>query len=188
VDISINGDTANPIATNVTFADISADIEVPSGSVDYTYTEAGNTGVIVLEQTIVNFAGTRGTHLLHGAAGATRVATQIDDRRPRATNAQLRIVNMALNALSVDLYLLEPGGDITADDVVPKFFNITYPLSSVPIQVVHGSYDLWLTVVADKTMPLAGPIPIDFANGDNVELAILDNVDPAIVDVLEYQR
>jgi hypothetical protein len=194
VDISINGDTANPIATNVLFADINADIEVPNGSVDYTYTEAGNTGVILLEQTIINFAGTRGTHLLHGAAGATRVATQIDDRRPRATNARYRFANMSLNATGVDIYLVEPGSDIADPEINPELFNLIYPLSSVHNDIVAGSYDLWITIAAvinadlENPVALAGPIPMDFVNGDNVEMAILDNVDPAIVDILEYQR
>lgn len=193
-DVSINGDTANPIATNVVFTEISADIDVPSGSVDYTYTEAGNTGVILVEQTITNFAGLRGTHLLYGAAGDTRVATQIDDRRPRATNARYRFANMSLNASGVDIYVVESGSDIADPEIQPELFNLVYPLSSSHSDIAAGSYDLWITVAAvtnadlENPVVLAGPIPTDFANGDNVEIAILDNVDPAIVDILEYQR
>ncbi|MBT8077941.1 MAG: DUF4397 domain-containing protein [Gammaproteobacteria bacterium] len=188
IDISINGDTANPIASNVSFGEVTADLAIPFGDVDLTYTEAGNPGVILLEQTVGFIAGTRSTSLINGTPGALAVTTLLDQRRRRATNAIFRIANMSTNQTGVDLYLVEPGTDINNDDVAPGLFNIVYPLNSATLRIAAGSYEIWLTVTNDKSMPLAGPVPLDFANGDTVAFTILDNVDPAIVDLLEYQR
>lgn len=188
VDISINGDTANPVVTALAFGEFAADVDIPTGDTSITLTEAGNPGVILLEQAVNNIPGSRNTYLINGAAGSIATTALLDDLRPRETNARLRVANMSLNQQTVDVFLVEPGTDINDDEVAPSLVNVVYPINSAVLQIVAGSYELWLTARNDKTMVFAGPVAIDFANGDTVELALLDNVDPSIVDLLEYQR
>ena len=49
-----------------------------------------------------------------------------------------------------------------------------------------GSYDVYLTEFNDKTV-LAGPYRLDLALGDIVDMAAVDTVDPAVLDILFMQ-
>ena len=86
------------------------------------------------------------------------------------------------------LYLLAPAEDISEISFGPQFFNVGYPSFSSYESVAADDYDLWVTAVADRSTVLAGPIPEEFLLRENIEIAILDTVDPAIVDVLIYSR
>ncbi len=187
-DVSFDGDTANPIATNVGYGEITADFEVPADAIEYTYTATGNPGTILHTAPVTAVGVSRTTIMLNGAPGSLLASTLIDDRRPRATNARLRTMNLSLNFISVDIYLLDPGTEISDEENVPLLFNNAYTIPSPHVAVLAGSYEMWATVIGDPSMPLTGPIPIDVLTGENIELAILDNTDPAIVDIFIYNR
>jgi hypothetical protein len=82
----------------------------------------------------------------------------------------------------IDLYLVPPGTDIT--DRGPIITDFTFGVSVGFSPTLAGSYDLIVTLPDDKT-PLAMVPALVLANGDVVELLIIDTVDPAVLDVLE---
>ena len=56
----------------------------------------------------------------------------------------------------------------------------TPPLAS---ELQEGGFDLYLTTPGEKTV-IAGPVRLDLALGDIVDVIALDNVDPAIADIV----
>ena len=77
------------------------------------------------------------------------------------------------------------GTDI--EDAVPRHFSLAVPGNSGYINVLDKDFDVYLTTPATKDI-LAGPIALTTALGDVVHFAILDNVDPDIVDLLKYEH
>jgi len=182
LDIYRDEDFTAPIVSDLGFSEITADIPVPAGTVLYTYTDAGNPGVIVEEQLQTVTNGTPVTAILLGMQGTDLAVTVLnDDRRSVESHAKMRIVQAAANFALLDLYLVETGSDIT--DEFPLIRGLTFSIASDFAPTVPGDYDLILTLPDEKD-PIATPINLDLAGGDLAEVIILDTVDPTVADTV----
>ncbi len=181
-DIYRDQDFSAPIFSDLGFGQSSGDVPVDEGIVPYTYTEVGDPTAIVNEETQLITRGLRTSTFVGGQAGGnlTRIV-QIDNRRPIDTHAKLRFIHTAFNFQALDLYIVEPGTDIT--DRAPVIPNMIFGFSSDFSATLAGDFEVILTALDDKT-PLTAPIPLSLANGDVVEMIILNTADPLVPDVL----
>lgn len=183
-DAFVNDDFANAIVSGLAFGDWTADVPVPAGQSDYTYTAAGNTGAVLAEEEdLTVLANSRVTSFLAGAPGDVEVLNFINDRRPVIGTAKVRLVQVSENFDTVDVYLRPAGTDLA--DVNANFPNFQSGLSSDYARLEPGSYELTVTGQGEKTV-ITGPVAVDLAAGDVTEMAIVDNADPAELDIVVY--
>ncbi|NCF15895.1 MAG: hypothetical protein GWP62_11335, partial [Gammaproteobacteria bacterium] len=88
----------------------------------------------------------------------------------------------ALNYPLFDVYVKGRGEPIEEEEF-PRTVAV-YRLMSDLIKLDAGSYDIYLTDRATKTV-LAGPYQIDLALGDVVELLAVDTVDPTVLELTD---
>ena len=182
IDIYRDEDFTAPIISDLGFGATTGDFPVPDGTVTYTYTAVGNPGAIIDEQSHSVPRGLRVTSILAGVQGSdlSRII-ETDNRRSIETHAKLRVIQAAANFDTLDTYLVDTGTDIA--DINPLIPGFAFGISSNFGATLAGNYDLILTVPDEKTV-IAGPIPLDLANGDVVEALIMDTVDPVIADIV----
>lgn len=183
VDVVADEDFNAPLVANLAFGTLSNDVAVPAGETNFSFTQAGNPGSIVHEEEQTVTRNTRSTTFLAGGGSELELVTLADNRRPIADLAKLRMTFISQNQEQVDLWLLEAGTDIA--DTSPNFPNVDTGDNSGYLQLAGGNYELTVTFGDEETVAV-GPVPIDLANGDVVELVIIDTADPNVLDVVVY--
>lgn len=183
VDVYADEDFTTPLVAGLAYGQVTDDLAVQAGEITYTYTAAGNTGAVLLEDDETIGANSRVTSFLVGPESDPDVIDLVDDRRPVVGTSKVRIVQLAENFDGIDLYLRPAGTDI--NDVNPTFPNVASPLSTGYSRLAPGDYELTVTETGEKT-PLAPVLELDLPAGDIAEVAILDTVDPAAVSTLRY--
>ena len=184
-DLYRDEDFSTPWIANVDFTETSARVETPPDQAIYTFTDAGNVGSILLEDDFALFNGRLTTRFLLGTAPILTTLLTIDNIRPIEDSTKVRFIQTATNQLVVDIYLVAEGVDI--NDVPPRFFTVAFLGDTGYINVVENNYEVYVTGPASKDV-LAGPFPFTATNGDVVHFAITDQVDPNLLDIINYDH
>lgn len=169
------------ILANHTYRDVSAELPLAAGSYTLTYTAAGNTGSILLEDDVGLQQGIRYEHYAVGEMGALGGILLPSDRRSVETLVKFSFMHTATNHDSADLYILTAGDDIATS--FPRVTNLTVGAPPANLNLQAGDFELYLTPRDQKTV-LAGPIAFSPMLGDVVNYLSYDNVDPAIADIV----
>lgn len=180
VDLYENSDFTNPVQGNQVFGDIVENVPLTAGTNDYTWTDAGNSGAVIHEEPQVINSGSRVSLLLVGPASDPDSMNLLNIRRPYATSARISFIQAAQNYEFVDVYLLPAGESIDDNDATSPGVPFKFALSSTA--VVADSYEVTITEVGEKTV-LAGPVALDLALRDVVDVLILDTVDPNVAEL-----
>ncbi len=180
IDIAEDGEFNPPLVADLAFGELTPDTAVVAGAVDYTVTAAGNMGAVLAEEELTNLAGGHFNRTLVGPVDEPVFVSSPSGRRPFSTSARVAFTHAASNFEAVDLYLLDAGASVA--DNSPSSTNVPFRFTSGLSSLVAGNYELSLTPNGEKTL-LAGPIAIDLANGDVVDVFVLDTVDPNMADV-----
>jgi hypothetical protein len=185
VDLVIDNDFVNPPAiSDHPFGIVSADVDVPAGTTPFIYTAPGDTTALLERDTSIA-TGRRATIILHGDLSTLATTVLSSERRTLSVEARIRFVNASFNNTPLDLYF-SAEGSVFADSFPLTRLNVGEPTNYILRGA--GSYEITITAAADKDIILLGPVLIDLENGDIEEVVILDNVDPAIVDLLIYSN
>ncbi|MGA8203446.1 MAG: DUF4397 domain-containing protein [Woeseiaceae bacterium] len=168
-----------PIVTGHTFRDITGDIPMPSGTVPITYTTAGDTSMLLIDENHDIAAGTHQQYVVTNVDGTDTIIPSLPDRRSISTLARLSLVNTASNVGAVDIYLV-PAGD-SIDDANPALFSLTVGLTPVQFSVNAKDFDIYVTAPGEKTV-IAGPIPLTTQLGGVYDAILYDTTDPTAVD------
>jgi hypothetical protein len=179
-DVTADGD---PLVSGLAFGNVSADVAVPSGASEFAFTQAGNPGAILHEEEDTVPGNSRSTAFLVGPPGDLDMIAFIDNRRPLADFARLRMTYLSEEIEEADLWLLEAGTDLA--DASPNFPGIDSMQTTGYVTRVPGAYELTVTFGDDDTVA-AGPVPLDLGAGDVVELAIIDTADPNVLEIVVY--
>jgi len=183
MDVYVGDDFTTPIVSNLAYGAVSADVPVPSGASDYTYTAAGNPGAILLEDEETVPPNTRATNFVAGEPDEVDALTFIDDRRPVTGFGKVRVIQVATSFDSVDVYLLDAGTD--HEDTGPNLPRLASNLSSGYLHIEPGDYEISVTEIGEKAL-LAGPVPITVSASGIVETAVIDTTDPNLLNVVIY--
>ncbi|MEX2494618.1 MAG: DUF4397 domain-containing protein [Woeseia sp.] len=183
VDVWLDDNFTTPIASDIAYGTLGAEVPVPSGESTFTFTAAGNPGAVLLETESTTPGNTRGTTFLTGEAGDLEVAAFVDDRRPVTGFAKIRLSQLSANFGIVDAYVLDAGTDIA--DTAPSARQLASTANSNYLHLPAGDYELTVTEAGEKTA-IAGPLSFDLVAGDIVEVAIIDTADPNTVTLVEF--
>lgn len=182
VDIYVDDPLTTAFVANHLFTEITGDLELPSGDLPLTYTTAGTVGSILIDTDVNIVPGTHNyIYVIENSNGDDVLIEYFPDRRSVETTAKLSFINTTTSNDAVDVYLVNRGDPL--DDAIPLLSGL--PLGREPVQlpIIPKSYDIYVTVPGDKTLPaLAGPIPYDPVLGDVDDAIIYENVDPNVVD------
>ena len=147
-------------------------------------TPVGNSGAIIHEGEVVSSLNNRRTVVLAGPPGDLAFGFLLDDARPLETFPQMRILNVAFGLEAVDVYILEPGTPID-DDAFALVRGLPPGLDTGFADLPVGMRELTVTL-ADETTPISAPVMVELANGDVIDVVILETVDPTQVELLVY--
>ncbi len=166
------------------YLDIEPEVAIVSGSNDFYYTPTGDTSAVTLQSALTATPGPRYRVYARGVAGDFDTTIVLPDRKSLETMAKLTLYHASNNFGSLDLYVLD--ADESVDESFPLRAAIGQNTQTLNAPLGAGSYDVYLTEFNDKTV-LAGPYRLDLALGDIVDMAAVDTVDPAVLDILFMQ-
>lgn len=169
------------IVSDHAFQEKSADIPVVTGDNTFRYTPAGSTAMVTLEGTLNALIGRRYRLITWGPSGSFQFGTYEPDRRPLDSTVKVLMFQASSNFGSIDIYIVD--ADTTIDGAFPFRLGITTASLLAPGNLVPGSYDIYVTAFGETAI-LAGPVRIDVAFGDVVDMLITDTVDPALLDIV----
>lgn len=184
-DVYLNDDFTTPFVSNIAFGEVSSYLDFGTASTPVTFTPAGDTGTLLLEDAVSIFPGTVDTVFFLGAPAGLDIIALQDNPRPIETTGRFRFINLAANSGPLDIYIHGDGELLT--DLFPFFFSVPFRATTGYFGRDAGSYQVSVTKTGDKDV-VAGPFSLDLALGDVVELAIVDTVDPNLFDVVIYSN
>ena len=179
-DVYFDDDFTSPVISNLGFKELSPYLDSANGVVKVTLTAVNNPGAILLEREIVVTAGTLRTLALLGEPANLLMNVIADQARPLSTFAVMRIAHWAINAEFLTVYLLEPGTEIT-DTTFPLTPGLRSEFDTGFLGIDPGMHELTVTEFG-SLVPIAAPIILDLREFDVADVAIIDTVDPAILE------
>lgn len=180
-DIYFDDMLTDQVLADHAYRDVTGDIPIAADTYTITYTEAGNIGAILFEDTATVFAGVHNQYYVVGVTDGLQSLLRIPDRRPIETLVRFSFLHTATNHGLVDLHIVQAGTDIA--ESLPRFINLTVGSSPATASLVEGDFELYLTTAGETTV-LAGPIAFSPLLGDIVDYISYNNVDPAIADLV----
>lgn len=166
VDVVVNDDFNAPLVEDLTFPNAAPNftdfVEVPADTYNIKVTVANTPGTIAIDADLTFEAG------LEYSVYATDVLANItpqlivDDRRPVATGAKVRIIHGSPTAQDVDIYVTAPGTDITT--VAPNFEAVAFGAETGYVPLAAGTYTVTVTPTGTTTAAI-GPVDITVAAG-----------------------
>lgn len=173
VDVIVNDNFGAPVLEDVPFPVFSDYLTVPPGAYNVKVTAANNPGAIVIDADVTLEAGKRYSVYATGLLASIAPYVLVDDDRPVATAAKVRIVHAAPSAPAVDVYVTAPGASIAT--ATPALTNVPFRAESGYLGLAAGSYDVTVTPTGTKTAAI-GPATITIANGGVYTAAARDAV------------
>ncbi len=180
LDIFVSDPLAMPLFGGLAFGAITGYETVPGGNLDLTVTPADDPGVLEVDRVLQVPTGSELTLLVVGQPGELSVISAVDDNRSIPSFARLRVLNQAPELGNVDLYVVEPGTDITS--VSPTVFGLQAGASSGYLAFAADDYELLITDFGGDA-PFAGPVPIQLSNGGVYGVIVIDGADMGTAEV-----
>ncbi|MGB5163686.1 MAG: DUF4397 domain-containing protein [Woeseiaceae bacterium] len=178
-DVYIDADLLDPVLEDHAFGDVTDDLPDDWGTRTISYTEAGNSGNILTQAAVLLTQAVRVENVLVGADGTYTILSSTPDRRSISNAARVQFLNTATNFGFLNIYAVDAGTLI--DDVFPNRSGVGLG-SNEQLFLTAGQYDLYVTPFDEKTI-LDGPVAIDVALGDVLDLLILDKVETSEVEL-----
>jgi hypothetical protein len=171
----------NRVAAGLSHGEATGDLDVSGDPETYYWTPANSTATVLLENEYTTPAGVRVNLYAIGPVDQWILFPHAPDRASVSIYAKLNLFNSALDTSPIDVYLL-PAGETIDDDSVPVLRAVLAPFPAPTAAIVAGSYELLFTASGERAA-LAPALPIDLANGDVVDVLVLDTADPNILEV-----
>ncbi|MCZ8131165.1 MAG: DUF4397 domain-containing protein [Steroidobacteraceae bacterium] len=161
VRVVANDNTAAPLVASLAFPQATPYVEVPARAYNLKVSPVANPGVIAIEANATLAAGIDYTVYAFGRLASIGATVTVDDRRPFATQARVRVLHGSPTAGPVDVYVTAPGASIAT--LQPTIPNFAFRADSGFVSLAAGAYDVTVTPAGSKT-PAIGPARIQVAN------------------------
>ena len=156
IDAGIDLELAPPLIENVPFGTVTDTAVIPAGDHTVTITPAGNPGVIEDDHEFSVNRGAIGTAFVTGSPGSVSTLFVADDFRVPSGEAKLRVFLASPANASVDVFLLPPGTEPDASNVL---VTATDPEATPNGRLAPGAYELTVRR-AGASRVLAGPTAV----------------------------
>lgn len=154
VNVAVGGVS---VLSNGSFESLSGFTSVGSGNQEFKVTIAGSAGNLV--DTIYSIGGADYSYITNGTPGAA-TAVLIGDSytSPGGGNVAVRALNFSLVAPFIDLYVTQPGADISA--VTPTLSGASYGVVTVFVNTTAGDLELRITSAGSKDVIYDAPVTL----------------------------
>lgn len=150
----------------------------------FYFTPANSTATILFEQSFsAPSPGTFSQIYALGDTDAWAAVRVIPEKAQTINAARIRLFHAAFNNPIIDAYVVDRDAGLTDDDL-PAFVFGGYGFVAPPIVRPAGNFDLYLTVRGEKTV-IAGPYQFDATLGSNIDLLLVDTVDPLTAEIVD---
>lgn len=180
-DIYDDEQLTSRIVSDHDYLDVANELPISAGANSFFYTPAGDTAAFVLDGQLTATSGARYRFYAAGIAPDFATDIVVPDRKSLETMAKVTMYQASNNFSFLDLYIVD--ADETVDENFATRPRVARGTQTVNAALEAGSYDIYITEFNNKTV-LAGPYRVDVVLGDIVDLAVVDTVDPAVLDVL----
>lgn len=183
-DTYLNADFSAPLIAAAPYGAATGYVDVPLGDNTLTTTPAGNPGVTEVETPLPAAPERSFTQLLtRNLDGIIESRIAGDDRRPLTNEAKLTVINGARNFIALGVSVSEVGTDWT--EAVYSFLVLPSQISP-PLRLLGGTYDVFL-VDTQTSVPVAGPVTLEFTNGVIHSVLALDADDGASAEIVPIE-
>ncbi len=172
-----------PVLTGHDFRQLTPPSPIAAGDYNYLYTPANETTAVLLDTNFNVLAGINHRIVAIGAGGEYSTLNIAQDKRSFDTSARFNFFVSSNNFEFVDLYVVNRGDSI--DGNFPFISGVVSRIINPAIDFAPGNFDLYLTNFAETDI-VAGPISIDMALGDVIDLLAFDTADPAVLEMLVF--
>ncbi|MGD8324459.1 MAG: hypothetical protein PVF50_08840 [Gammaproteobacteria bacterium] len=179
-DVFLDGDFATPFAGNIEFAVVGDFAELPAGTSQVSVTPLGNASVVETELVDALSAGALHDILISGMAGDISSLAVIDNRLRNNSRARLLFLNTASTYENLNVYVVEPGTDITA---VTANVVLGTPGASTRQLIEAQTFELTVTDPVSGNVVL-GPLSLTVAEGGLYTVVLHDSGDGTTVSAL----
>ena len=166
VDVVVNDGFTAPLIEDLEFPNPAPNavdyVEVPAADYNVKVTVANDPGVIAIDADLTLDAGVN--YSVYAVDFLANIAplVLVDDPRPIATEARVRIVHASPTAQDVDIFVTAPGTDITT--VAPTFAAVPFQAETGYVSLAGGTYTVTVAPAGTTTAAI-GPIDITIADG-----------------------
>jgi hypothetical protein len=171
----------NRIVSSLAPGNATTDLDVSGDLETYYWTPADSTATILFQGDYQISSASRVTLYAVGPVNEWLMFPAIWDRASVATYAKVNLFSAALDNDVLDVYVL-PAGETIDEDDSPTLRAVIAPAPAPTATISGGDYDLFVTAFGERTA-LAPALPISVANGDVVDLLVLDTADPNVPEV-----
>lgn len=168
------------VLANHAYEDLSPEILITPGTNTFRYVPAGSVASITLEGDLIALPGIRYRFIAGGVSTAFVTLIAVPDRQPIDTGAKVAFFQTSNIYPFLNLYLVDQGE--TIDGKTPAQSGLPPLQSASALNVPPGNYDAYITEFADTAI-LAGPVNVNVAIGDVVELVVFDTAVPEALDL-----
>ncbi|MCR9277178.1 MAG: DUF4397 domain-containing protein [Pseudomonadaceae bacterium] len=162
VDVVAGDDFSAPVVSDLAYTQQSAQLDLAPGSINVKVVPTGSETPVVIDADLALAAGESYRVYATGLLADIAPLVLVDDLRAIATEARLRIVHASPSAGNVDVYLVEPGTDITT--VAAALSDVPFRAESGYLSVAPGDYDVVVTP-AGSDLPAIGPATVSLEAG-----------------------
>ena len=175
----------NRIIDGLAHGNATADLEVSGDLETYYWTPADSTASVLFEHEFTAQISARVNLYAVGLTDEWNIFAHAADRESISLYAKLNVFNSSLDNSLIDVYVL-PSGETIDEGDFPIQRAVPAPAPAPIVALEAGSYDLFITETGARTA-LAPALPIDLANGDVVDVLVLDTADPNVPEVKQLQ-
>jgi hypothetical protein len=193
VDVVANDDFGAPAVEDLAYGDVTGYLNPPAGSINLKVVPAGAASPVVIDADLTLVQGAAYSVYAVGLLGAGEIEplVLVDDLRPVATEARLRLVHASPAAGEVDIYVVGQGegADLTRSE--PAFTGVPFQADTGYVPLAAGTYDVVVTATGSK-VPAIGPVTLtleaggvytaaardEFGGGLPLGLILLDDLAP----------
>ena len=180
----LNNDLENIVFPNVSFGELSNYVDLAETIAALTLTAVGDTTQIIKEGEITRINNSKRSLILWGSPDELFIRDIQHSARPVSTYPQIRITNLSSNISMLDLYELEAGTAIN-EDVSPNFSGAIAGITTNFVVASSGSREFTITL-NDEQNPISTPVVLELANGEVVDMVIVDTADPYMVELVVF--
>ncbi len=184
IDGYLNSDFSTAAFANIAFGELSDYAFVSDVTMPLTITPAGNSGAPIFEQDTTSVLNARSTLIFGGDPATPLIRGLTSDYRPITPFPALRVVNMSVNASTINIYVTDPGETID-ENTVAAFIGLPYPFDTGFFAPDAGMVELTITSATDAT-PISTPLPLTMQNGGIVDVVVRDTADPNVVEAVVF--
>lgn len=179
VDVVANDDFANRPVENLAFGEFTDYLSLEPGDLNVKVVPAGADSPVVVDADLSLNQGEAISVYAADLLANIQPLVLVDDVRPVATEARLRLVHASPSAGDVDIYVVPGGSGGNLDGVGPAFAAVPFLADTGYVPLAPERYDVVVTAAGSK-VPAIGPLTLTLDGAGIYTAAAVDQLNGGV--------